>query len=167
MRNKLVRSKQSLNPAEIHSIIETATYGVLALSGDNEFLYSVPLSYVFKDDAVYFHGAPKGYKFECIRHTDKTSFAIVGQSQVVPALRANNFKSVIIWGRLKSVTDREEKLLALRALADKYSPGIEDNEEEIMNALDYVFIAKLCIESVTGKEAISEVKEAGKKLGSK
>ena len=87
----------------------------------------------------------------------------MGQSQVVPRVRANNFQSVLIWGRLHPVTDTAEKLSALRALAEKYSPGIPDNEGEIQHALNYVFMVKLVPEWITGKQASLEVREAAEK----
>lgn len=62
------------------------------------------------------------------------------------------------------VTDTAEKLSALRALAEKYSPGIPDNEEEIQHALNYVFMVKLVPDWITGKRAALEVREAAEKL---
>ncbi len=131
MRKELTRTKQALDKETVRKIIETTAYGVLSLNGDDGYLYTVPLSYVYTDGVVYFHGSPRGYKYECFQRTNKTSFSIVGQSLVVPSVRANNFQSVLIWGRLQPVTDTAEKLSALRALAEKYSPGIPDNEDEI------------------------------------
>lgn len=164
MRKELTRTKQVLDKQTVRRIIETSVYGVLSLNGDDGYLYSVPLSYVYSNGVVYFHGSPRGYKYECFQRTDKTSFSIVGQSQVVPSVRANNFQSVLIWGRLQPVTDTAEKLHALRALAEKYSPGISDNEEEIQHSLNYVFMVKLVPEWITGKQASLEVREAEEKL---
>lgn len=110
MRKELTRTKQALSNESIQRIIDTTAYGVLSLNGDDGYLYTVPLSYVYTGGAVYFHGSPRGYKSECFQRTNKTSFSIVGQSQVVPTVRANNFQSVLIWGRLHIVTDIAEKL---------------------------------------------------------
>ena len=97
MRKELTRTKQALSNESIQRIIDTTAYGVLSLNGDDGYLYTVPLSYVYTGGAVYFHGSPQGYKSECFQRTNKTSFSIVGQSQVVPTVRANNFQSVLIW----------------------------------------------------------------------
>jgi len=97
MRKELTRTKQALSNESIQRIIDTTAYGVLSLNGDDGYLYTVPLSYVYTGGAVYFHGSPRGYKSECFQRTNKTSFSIVGQSQVVPTVRANNFQSVLIW----------------------------------------------------------------------
>lgn len=161
MRKEIVRSKQSLDDKAVKQILDKAQFGVLALNGDDGYLYSIPLSYVWANGAVYFHGRPKGYKFDSMQRTKKTSFAIVAQSHVVPKLRANNFRSVIVWGVLEPVTNLEEKRAALTALADKYSPGVADNQAEIEHSLEYVFSAKLVPEAITGKEALDEVINEG------
>lgn len=88
MRKELTRTKQVLDKQTVRRIIETSVYGVLSLNGDDGYLYSVPLSYVYSNGVVYFHGSPRGYKYDCFQRTDKTSFSIVGQSQVVPSVRA-------------------------------------------------------------------------------
>lgn len=164
MRKELSRTKQTLSKESIQRIIDTTAYGVLSLNGEDGYLYTVPVSYVYTDGAVYFHGSPRGYKFECVQRTNKTSFSIVGQSQVVPSVRANNFQSVLIWGKLLVVTDIAEKLSALRSLAEKYSRGIPDNEEEIQHSLNYVFMFKLVPDWIAGKQAAQEVREAAEKL---
>ena len=93
MRKELTRTKQALSNESIQRIIDTTAYGVLSLNGDDGYLYTVPLSYVYTGGAVYFHGSPRGYKSECFQRTNKTSFSIVGQSQVVPTVRAKIFKA--------------------------------------------------------------------------
>lgn len=162
MRKELVRTKQALSEEKTQEILRDGVYGVLALNGDDGYLYSVPLSYILYDGSIYFHGSPRGYKHDCFARTKKTSFSVVGQSEVVPKLRANNYKSVTVWGTLEPVTDLNEKQEALLAMADKYSKGVEDNEEEIQHSLQYVFMMKLVPECITGKEADEEVRKAGK-----
>ena len=77
---------------------------------------------------------------------------------------SENRQNLLIWGRLQPVTDTAEKLSALRALAEKYSPGIPDNEDEIQHSLNYAFMIKLVPEWISGKQAALEVREAAEKL---
>lgn len=162
MRRELVRPKQALSEEKTQKILRDGVYGVIALNGTDGYLYSVPLSYVFFNGCVYFHGSPRGYKHDCFTKTEKTSFSVVGQSEVIPDLRANNYKSVTVWGTLEPVTDLNEKLEALRTMAEKYSKGVEDNEEEIQHSLQYVFMMKLVPNCITGKEADEAVRKASK-----
>ena len=47
MRKELTRTKQALDKETVRKIIETTAYGVLSLNGDDGYLYTVPLSYVY------------------------------------------------------------------------------------------------------------------------
>lgn len=49
--------KQELSRQEIADILHKGTSGVLALLGDNDYPYAVPISYVYDDGKIYFHGA--------------------------------------------------------------------------------------------------------------
>lgn len=49
MRKELTRTKQALDKETVRKIIETTAYGVLSLNGDDGYLYTVPLSYVYTD----------------------------------------------------------------------------------------------------------------------
>lgn len=156
---QLRRAKQALSEEDTLKIIKEGTHGVLALNGEGGSTYSIPLSYVFNDNTFYFHGAPVGHKAESVKRTPLASFAVVGQSEVVPQLRANNFRSAIAFGKLRVVTDKEEKLKALRLVADKYSPNQPDNEKEIQESLNYVFVFALDVDSLTGKQSIDYVQK--------
>ena len=50
MRKELTRTKQALSNESIQRIIDTTAYGVLSLNGDDGYLYTVPLSYVYTGD---------------------------------------------------------------------------------------------------------------------
>ena len=52
MRKELTRTKQALSNESIQRIIDTTAYGVLSLNGDDGYLYTVPLSYVYTGGAV-------------------------------------------------------------------------------------------------------------------
>ena len=47
MFREMRRKKQSLSGEKISEILNNGTSGVLALSGDNDYPYAVPLSYVY------------------------------------------------------------------------------------------------------------------------
>lgn len=164
MRQDIVRNKQSLSIEECKSILDRNIHGVLGLNGDDGYIYSVPVSFVRQGDMIFFHGRPKGYKSDSFKRTTKTSFCVIDQSFVVPSLRANDFRSVIVWGHLIKIETVEEKVKALRALADKFCYGISDNEDEIQSAKGYVEVYALVIECMTGKQALEEVRLAGQKL---
>ena len=55
------RKRQQLAEEESIAILEKATAGTLALLGDNDYPYAVPISYVYHDGKLYFHSALAGH----------------------------------------------------------------------------------------------------------
>ena len=47
------KKKQELSRQEIADILHKGTSGVLALLGDNDYPYAVPISYVYDDGKIY------------------------------------------------------------------------------------------------------------------
>lgn len=156
MFREMRRSKQALSPEACGDILRNGSSGVLALSGDGDYPYAVPLSYVYDDGAIYFHSAQSGHKLDAIARNDKASFCVIDKDQVVPKEYTTYFRSVIAFGRIQVIEDADEKLTALKMLAAKYSPGQPQDLERdtITGSLPRVSILKLTTECVTGKEAI-------------
>lgn len=71
MFRKMRRFKQELSREESIGILESNTSGVLGLMGDDEYPYTVPLSYVYDDDKIYFHSGREGHKVSVIKACDK------------------------------------------------------------------------------------------------
>lgn len=58
------RKRQLLSQEECVEILNRTTYGTLALLGDGGYPYSLPISYVYSDDKLFFHSALKGHKID-------------------------------------------------------------------------------------------------------
>ena len=86
------RKRQQLSNDESVAILEKATAGTLALLGDDDYPYTVPISYVYYDGKLYFHSALAGHKVDAIRKCDKASLI----AEVQPVL-ANFFAKLLIF----------------------------------------------------------------------
>ena len=130
--------------------------GVLAVLGDENYPYAVPLSYVCGGDTLYFHCAKAGHKLDAVRQHDKASFCVIDQDQVVPAEYTTYFRSVIAFGRMREVTDAEEFRRAICQLADKYAPqeGDARRDSAIEKEWPVLCILALEIQHLAGKEAV-------------
>lgn len=53
MFREMRRKKQILSNKEIIELLEKGTSGVLALLGDNDYPYAVPISYVYDNSKIY------------------------------------------------------------------------------------------------------------------
>ena len=78
MFREMRRKKQILSNKENMELLEKGTSGVLALLGDNGYPYAVPISYVYDNSKIYFHGAKVGHKIDAIRKCRKASIYISG-----------------------------------------------------------------------------------------
>ena len=153
MFREMRRTKQYLPEEECIDILKNGTSGVLAVSGDDDYSYAVPLSYAYNDGKLYFHCALVGHKIDAIKKNNKVSFCVIGQDKIIPEEFTTYFNSVIAFGRARMVEDNDEKIAILKILSDKYSPGLEkEADEEIAALLDKTGVLEITIEHMTGKE---------------
>lgn len=156
MVREMRRKKQLLPTPEADEILRGGLSGVLAVDGDDGYPYAVPLSYAYEDGKLYFHWATSGHKLDGVRRNDKVSFCVIGQDEVVPERFATNYRSVIVFGRARAITDDATKRHALELLVQKYSPGYErEGAAEIERDWKAVVVIEVRIERMTGKEALA------------
>lgn len=160
MFREMRRKRQKLTQEECGEILRKGTSGVLAVSGDEEYPYAVPISYVFDGERILFHSAKQGHKIDGIKRNSKVSFCVIDQDQIVPEEYTTYFRSVIVFGTMRFLEDEAEKRQAIEKLAIKYAP--EDSEESRDQAIRREWkplcMLEMKIESMTGKEAIELVK---------
>lgn len=154
MFREMRRKKQALSREECLAILEHGSSGVLAVAGDNDYPYAVPLNYIYHDNRLYFHCAKTGHKLDAIGRNSKASFCVIGQDQIMPEEYTSYFRSVIAFGRARVLEGDSEKRAALEILAAKYSPDQElGRAKEIDKLFPQVCMVELTIEHLTGKEA--------------
>jgi uncharacterized protein len=155
MFREMRRKKQLLSEAETIEILKSGTSGVLAVSGDNDYPYTVPLSYAYKDGKLFFHLAKAGHKMDSLARNNKVSFCVIKTDEVQPKTFTTHFRSVIVFGWARLLTDDHEKKYALECLVEKYSPDyITEGQSEIAREWKLVNVAEVQIEHMTGKAAI-------------
>ena len=157
------RKRQQLSEEESVAILKKATAGTLALLGDNDYPYAVPLSYVYQEGRIYFHSALDGHKVDAIRKCDKASFCVIEKDDVQPEKYTTFFRSVIAFGRIHIIEDEHEKLETARMLGNRYNPNHDEAlQKEIEGGLSRMLMIRFDIEHLTGKEAIELMKQHSK-----
>lgn len=154
-------------------VIDKASYGTMAIH-DEPYTYSVPLSIARNGNTLYFHSAPAGKKTELLEKEPLVSISFVGDVEVPEnysqeelqqlvndpkkwSLLARNvftteFESAIVYGKVSQVTNEDEIKLALRRIAQKYTPSkMEFIEEAIQSGIERVRIYSVTIDHITGK----------------
>lgn len=160
MFRELRRKKQALSKEDCTAVLNRGTSGVLALAGDNDYPYAVPVSYVYDGEKLYFHCARKGHKIDAILRNPKASFCVIDKDHIMPEEYTSYFRSVIVFGTIQIMEDEEEKRTAIDKLALKYAP--DDTKENRQKAIDREW-KPLCMlemtpEHISGKEAIELVR---------
>ncbi len=154
MFREMRRFKQQLSSAECEEILKNATSGVLAVQGDDGYPYAVPVSHVYADGKIAFHCARTGHKLDGILRSDKVSFCVVAQDQVLPQERTTAFISVIAFGRARIVEDEAGMRRIAGLIGEKFCP---DNQADCRKETDEViagnrmYCVEIAVEHMTGK----------------
>jgi len=163
MFREMRRKNQQLPQEEAVQILRQATSGVLALLGDDDYPYAVPMSHLYQDGKLYFHCAVTGHKVDAIRRHGKASFCVVAQDDVKEETFTTHFCSVIAFGAIRIVEDEKEKRAAITALARRFSPGRDEAaKKEIDESIGHMNMLVMDIEHLTGKEAVELMKQRKK-----
>jgi len=157
------RTFEITDPVLLHELLRKAEYGTLALT-DGEAPYSVPVNFVFYNEAVYFHGSKGGRKMTLLKKNPRASFSIVEQFSVIPSYFSSTnglacpasqfFKSIIIDGEIEIISDSEEKKGALDALMKKLQPEgnyLPFSDEQYRKEVNATALLKLNIERLSAK----------------
>lgn len=148
---ELQKKERALSQGEVIQILSQTNDGTLALIGDNGYPYSVPMSFAFYDGKIYMHGLSKGYKMDLLKKNERVSFSVIGESKVIPEKTSVKFKSVIVFGRAR-VLSENEKGPAMALIAKKYSGDFPEVIEKTTKAFWDLFSAiEIKIDHMTGK----------------
>jgi len=151
MFREMRRQDRKIDDSEAIRILTDGQYGILSTTGSNGYAYGVPISYAYRNNSIYFHCAMEGQKLDNIKHNNKVSFCVVGNTTPLPESFSVNYESVIAFGNAIEVFD-VEKQAALETIAAKYSAGyMEKGLEYIRNSSGNTRIFKIEIAHMTGK----------------
>ncbi len=147
------RSEQALTEADSTKILENCSTGVLAVSGDDEYPYAVPLNFFYDDGKIIFHCASEGHKIDAIGRNDKVSFCVIEKDDVDAEELNTDYRSVIVFGRARILTGDDERRAALEKIGRKYAREFEENiQREIKSDWNNVALVEIAIEKISGKQ---------------
>lgn len=153
MFRKMRRIKQQITEDECIRILKENLRGVLSMIGDDGYPYGIPLNHFYSEDdeMLYFHCAKTGHKLDAIKACDKVSFCVYDKGYRKEGEWALNINSVVIFGRMKFVTDEEKTREICINLARKFTDDEEYLEKELKYSLPNVQCLELIPEHITGK----------------
>ncbi|WP_339063463.1 pyridoxamine 5'-phosphate oxidase family protein [Tepidibacillus marianensis] len=151
MFKELRRKEREMDQDLTLDLLNSGDYGVLSMGSAEGFAYGVPLSYVYRNGAIYFHCAVEGNKLNLLSQNNKVSFCIVGQTKPLPEQFSMRYQSVIVFGTVEEV-EGEEKREGLVEFLEKYSSGnMENGMKYLAKDQHRTKVLKLTIDHITGK----------------
>ena len=151
------RGKQLLPTEDTTAVMDRCTNGTMACIGDEGYPYSVPLSYVYYNNKIYFHSAKAGHKIDAITKNPMVSFSVIDEDTVISEEYTTYFRSVIAFGKAR-ITEGDEHQEAFKALVEKYSGDQpEEAKHKEIAGCTQAYIIAIDVEHITGKEAIEYV----------
>ncbi|WP_407393076.1 pyridoxamine 5'-phosphate oxidase family protein [Methanobrevibacter sp.] len=145
------RKNRQLSDEECIEILTNEPRGVLALLGDYDYPYTVPMSHVYVDGKIYFHGAQTGHKHDAAKKHEKVSYCVVDKGVKAEDSWWYTFRSVVVFGKIRMLSDKDEKIDKLTYLGDKFFPTHEETVDEINRLLDKTEVFEITIDHMTGK----------------
>jgi len=119
------KDKEITDKKLICDIIDKAEILRLGLCKDNN-PYVVPLSFGFDGDFIYFHSAREGMKIDYIRSNPNVCFELESEAELVkhessPCDFTFSYRSVIGFGEVSEITEKDEKRKVLKIILNHYS----------------------------------------------
>ena len=146
------KPERQLSPADTMALLKKGHHAVLSVNGEEGYPYAVPVNYVVVDDTVYIHSAPYGYKIECLEKDPKCCLSVIVSAQILPEKMTAKYESVVAFGTITMVQDREEKVKALTGFVTQLGAGHEAvGYKMIETTPDKTAILRLQVDAITGK----------------
>lgn len=153
MFREMQRKKQELTREECIRLLKEELRGTLSVLGDEDYPYGMPLNHYYneEDGKIYFHSGKKGHKIDAMQKHDKASFCVYDQGFRREGEWALNIKSVIVFGRIEIIKDKETIYAISEALSHKFTDDEEYIAREIARSGPGTFMFALVPEHISGK----------------
>ena len=158
MFREMRRKNKALAEEDCVRLLKTAKRGVLSVNGDGGYPYGTPINHYYneEDGCLYFHGGLIGHRVDAVKANDKASFCVIDEGIPDADGWTLTFSSVIVFGRVEIVEDRNEVYRLSAALSRKFT----SDEDYIRREIDKFGLATLMLRLVpahmTGKRVREE-----------
>ena len=153
MFRDLLRKKQQLTEEACREVLRSETRGVLSVLGDDGYPYGLPINHFYNDEdgKIYFHSGSAGHKLDALRRCNKASLCVYDHGFRKEGDWALNVRSVIVFGRVEFIEDREQIYAIARRLSHKFTDDEGYIEYEIQKSGQRTVMFALTPEHICGK----------------
>ena len=147
------KDRQMTDPEAIASVIRKSAVCRLAMSDGNQ-PYVIPMSFGYRDGAIYFHCAPEGKKVEILRKNPRVCVEFDADCRLKTGNGACNwgfyYQSVVALGVAAFIEDAPEKQAALDIIMSQYSEEAFTYPE---STVAKIIVIRVDVTELTGKAA--------------
>ena len=153
MFREMARKKQQLPREECEEILRREKRGVLSVSGDGGYPYGVPMDHYYceRDGKIYFHSGMNGHKVDALKRDGRASFCVWDEGSRRDGDWALTVRSVIVFGHVEFVEDRETVYAVCAELSRKFTNDESYIRSEIARSGPRTLLFALVPEHITGK----------------
>jgi uncharacterized protein len=153
------KDRQETDPVFLHLLLENSiSCTVAANTEDHPFIHATFFVYDKEHDEINFHFSKYGFGGEVIQNDTKVSISVYQSGKLYTAEKAVDFgseyQSVIVYGRIRIVTDDAERMSAMKMFFDKFFKHIPKSEykDVALAEINPVHVVKVKIEKWFGKQ---------------
>lgn len=103
------RFRQELSEIYSLEILKNGKLAVMAVEGDDNYPYAVPLNYVYDDGDVYIHSASEGHKIDSLKRNPKCCLCVIDKDDIIPEEFTTYFRSVVAFGKAEFIETKEKR----------------------------------------------------------
>ena len=145
------RKDREMDAAFALEVLDRAPFVTVSMTREDGTPYGLPLSLARTDSKTfYFHCALEGEKLDCIARNPVVFLSAVSRCTPTVGPKDGNFtlqyKSATAIGKAEIVTDREEKISALRVICQRFLPHHMDAfDEAIARSLERTAVVRITL----------------------
>ncbi|MBQ3588318.1 MAG: pyridoxamine 5'-phosphate oxidase family protein [Oscillospiraceae bacterium] len=154
MFRELVRKRKAIPQDVCIDVLKNETRGVLSVLGDDDYPYGMPMNHLYDEETgkIYFHvGSQRSHRNDAIRKHDKVSYCVYDQGYKDEGDWAYNVKSIIVFGRIAVIEDKDRIIEITSKLTKKFTDDAAYLEKELRDNLKRTLLLEITPEHISGK----------------
>ena len=153
MFREMRRIKQELSLEEAKSLLIKNKRGVISFNGEDNYPYALPINFLYdeEENKIYFHGAKGRYKLDCIKKNNKACFVTYGDQELSDNGWSYYLKSLVAFGEIEIIEDRDLTAKKLIELASRYYPSMSEINGVMERSFENALVYSLNIQHMTCK----------------
>ena len=146
------RKDLEMPPAFAWEIVDACEWAALSTTTPQGDAYCVALSIAREDRTVYFHGAKRGRKSDCLRAHPEVCMLCVGETHRMSDMFTTEYASAVLRGEATLVMDDAQKIHALCLLSQRHTPANMHRFDAVVErSLEHTAVWKIDVREITGK----------------